>query len=165
MDKAWERNDEGHREVASILQSPADWIASPQTEENPAIPPAPEENPPAISPAEENITPENQEQTKENEKSTPEITIDEPKGDPEMVPVYVKSLLPLFCKTYQSTMITSVKKSSLNLIKKMIYYLNSDLLKEVCSENQIIVGEFRSLSILSVLFFLSILPISSILSI
>lgn len=26
MDKARERNDEGHREVASILQSPADWL-------------------------------------------------------------------------------------------------------------------------------------------
>ena len=66
---------------------------------------------------------------------------DEPKGDPEMVPVYVKSLLPLFCRTYQSTMITSVKKSSLNLIKKMVYYLNSDLLQEVCVENSAIVGE------------------------
>ena len=52
-----------------------------------------------------------------------------------MVPVYVKSLLPLFCKTYQSTMITSVKKSSLSLNKKMIYYLTPPLLKEVCSEN------------------------------
>ena len=66
---------------------------------------------------------------------------DEPKGDPEMVPVYVKSLLPLFCRTYQSTMITSVKKSSLNLIKKMIYYLTSDLLQEVCVENSAIVGK------------------------
>ena len=53
-----------------------------------------------------------------------------------MVPVYVKSLLPLFCKTYQSTMITSVKKSSLSLNKKMIYYLTPPLLKEVCSENK-----------------------------
>ena len=26
LDKARERNDEGHREVASILQSPADWL-------------------------------------------------------------------------------------------------------------------------------------------
>ena len=26
LDKARERNDEGHREVAGILQSPADWL-------------------------------------------------------------------------------------------------------------------------------------------
>jgi E3 ubiquitin-protein ligase HECTD1 len=71
---------------------------------------------------------------------------DEPKGDPEMVPVYVKSLLPLFCRTYQSTMITSVKKSSLNLIKKMIYYLTTDLLQEVCVENSAIVGKYNILS-------------------
>ena len=31
LDKARERNDEGHREVASILQSPADWLASSKT--------------------------------------------------------------------------------------------------------------------------------------
>lgn len=28
LDKARERSDEGHREVASILQSPADWLSS-----------------------------------------------------------------------------------------------------------------------------------------
>lgn len=27
LDKARERNDEGHREVAVILQSPAEWLA------------------------------------------------------------------------------------------------------------------------------------------
>ena len=27
LDKARERNDEGHREVTSILQSPADWLS------------------------------------------------------------------------------------------------------------------------------------------
>ena len=89
-------------------------------------------------------TPEKEETKKEEEEVVEEVTEepnDDPKGDPEMVPVYVKSLLPLFCKTYQSTMISSVKKSSLNLIKKMIYYLSPPLLKEVCSENTSIVGE------------------------
>ena len=32
LDKARERNDEGHREVAQILQSPADFIPSTQEE-------------------------------------------------------------------------------------------------------------------------------------
>ena len=150
LDKARERNDEGHREVASILQSPADWIASPQPEETPA-PAAP--SPPSSSNSnEEQATssesteePSASTSSKDHPTETTEIQAqpnsDEPKGDPEMVPVYVKSLLPLFCKTYQSTMITSVKKSSLNLIKKMIFYLNSELLKEVCTENSAIVGE------------------------
>ena len=96
------------------------------------------------------VTPNAEETNKPNSEAsenedatatTPVANPDEPKGDPEMVPVYVKSLLPLFCRTYQSTMITSVKKSSLNLIKKMVYYLNSDLLQEVCVENSAIVGE------------------------
>lgn len=41
LDKARERNDEGHREVASILQTPADWISSPsseRSEESGAVP-------------------------------------------------------------------------------------------------------------------------------
>lgn len=37
----------------------------------------------------------------------------EPKGDPEMAPVYLKFFLPIFCKTFQSTMLASVRKSSL----------------------------------------------------
>lgn len=28
LDRARERNDEGHREVAAILQSPAEWLVS-----------------------------------------------------------------------------------------------------------------------------------------
>ena len=33
----------------------------------------------------------------------------EPKGDPDMCPVYVKSLLPTFTTVYQSTMLSSVR--------------------------------------------------------
>ena len=120
LDKARERNDEGHREVASILQSPADWIQSPsqpspaeqeqESSNSNAEEPSPSEEPSSSTEAKAEVEPVTEIQSP-NEG---------PKGDPEMVPVYVKSLLPLFCKTYQSTMITSVKKSSLNLIKKMI---------------------------------------------
>ena len=163
LDKARERNDEGHREVASILQSPADWITSPSTEDTSAATASEEEQQPSIDAQEEQVSKEEipvEVPATAPNASTPEDTpisddpnaanaallatvVDpnEPKGDPEMVPVYVKSLLPLFCRTYQSTMITSVKKSSLNLIKKMIYYLTSDLLQEVCVENSAIVGE------------------------
>ena len=163
LDKARERNDEGHREVASILQSPADWITSPSTEDTSAATASEEEQQPSIADQEEQVSKEEipvEVPATAPNASTPEDTPisddpnaanaallatvvdpDEPKGDPEMVPVYVKSLLPLFCRTYQSTMITSVKKSSLNLIKKMIYYLTSDLLQEVCVENSAIVGK------------------------
>lgn len=37
----------------------------------------------------------------------------EPRGDPEMAPIYLKFFLPVFCKTFQSTMLASVRKSSL----------------------------------------------------
>ena len=135
LDKARERNDEGHREVAQCLQSPADWIPSAQ-EESPEEAAAGDQ-----TQVEKEAAAENEECSNTDGGSAAEPQNDEPKGDPEMVPVYVKSLLPLFCKTYQSTMISSVKKSSLNLVKKMIYYLSPPLLKEVCTENAAIVGE------------------------
>jgi len=119
--KARERNDEGHREVASILQSPADWIS-------PAIPPPDERS---------GLSADDDDDSQKCESDEPGSM----KGDPEMVPVYVKSLLPMFCQTYQSTMIQSVKRSSLGLLKKIVRYLDGQLLTEKCQENSHLVGD------------------------
>ncbi|XP_052130677.1 E3 ubiquitin-protein ligase HECTD1 isoform X3 [Frankliniella occidentalis] len=99
LDKARERIDEGHREVAAILQSPAEWM----------IP------------------------TEKRSDSTESEDNGEPRGDPEMAPLYLRRLLPVFCHTFQSTMLASVRKASLSLIKKMIHYIQHDLLMETCS--------------------------------
>ncbi|XP_044007994.1 E3 ubiquitin-protein ligase HECTD1 isoform X1 [Aphidius gifuensis] len=106
LDKARERVDEGHREVAAILQSPGEWML-----------------------------PTNQEHKKpDNNNDIDNFT--EPKGDPEMAPVYLKRLLPVFCSTFQSTMLSSVRKSSLSLIRKMVHYIQSDLLVETCGDDK-----------------------------
>ncbi|XP_039301524.1 E3 ubiquitin-protein ligase HECTD1-like [Nilaparvata lugens] len=57
----------------------------------------------------------------------------EPKGDPEMAPVYLRRLLPVFCNTFQSTMLASVRKASLSLIKKMVHYIQPSILVEECT--------------------------------
>ncbi|XP_055645002.1 E3 ubiquitin-protein ligase Ufd4 isoform X2 [Toxorhynchites rutilus septentrionalis] len=100
LDKARERPDEGHREVASILQSPGEWMTA---------------------------------ATRSDLKSDTESGDSEPRGDPEMAPVYLKFFLPIFCKTFQSTMLASVRRSSLGLIKKMIQYVQPDMLSRLCS--------------------------------
>lgn len=102
LDKARERADEGHREVAAILQSPGEWM----------IPIDKDRNRKSESDNDDNI---------------------EPRGDPEMAPVYLKRLLPVFCTTFQSTMLASVRKASLGLIKKMIHYILPSLLEELCN--------------------------------
>ena len=59
---------------------------------------------------------------------------EETRGDPEMVPQYVHCLLPVFCHTlitFQSTMIPSVKRASLGLVRKMLHYLQPEVLEEV----------------------------------
>ncbi|XP_065332241.1 E3 ubiquitin-protein ligase HECTD1 isoform X2 [Cloeon dipterum] len=98
LDKARERNDEGHREVAAILQSPGEWVL--EKEKKPEC---------------------------EAEESS------EPRGDPDMAPVYLRRLLPVFCATFQSTMLPSVRKASLSLIKKMAHYIQPALLAELCT--------------------------------
>ena len=125
LDKARERNDEGHREVASILHSPADWIS-------PAVTVAEDRSGSVAEPSADD-----EDEISKSDAEDPQ----NPKGDPEMIPVYVKSLLPMFCQTYQSTMIQSVKRSSLGLIKKIIHYLNGQLLTEKCRENGHLVSD------------------------
>lgn len=47
---------------------------------------------------------------KEKKQDTVELEeSSEPKGDPEMAPVYLRRLLPVFCNTFQSTMLASVR--------------------------------------------------------
>ncbi|XP_034174379.1 ubiquitin fusion-degradation 4-like isoform X7 [Osmia lignaria lignaria] len=102
LDKARERVDEGHREVAAILQSPGEWMLPNQ----------------------------------EHRKPETETEFTEPKGDPEMAPVYLKRLLPVFCATFQSSMLPSVRKASLSLIRKMVHYIQSELLVETCGSDR-----------------------------
>lgn len=78
LDKARERVDEGHREVASILQSPGEWMSA-----------------------------------RSDQKYNAYDGNSEPRGDPEMAPVYLRFFLPLFCRTFQGTMLSSIRKSSL----------------------------------------------------
>ncbi|KAA8582413.1 hypothetical protein FQN60_009153, partial [Etheostoma spectabile] len=56
----------------------------------------------------------------------------EPRGDPEMAPIYLRRLLPVFAQTFQQTMLPSIRKASLALIRKMVHYSSEVLLKEVC---------------------------------
>lgn len=101
LDKARERIDEGHREVAAILQSPGEWMI-----------------------------PIEKDKSRKSESEDENI---EPRGDPEMAPLYLRRLLPVFCTTFQATMLASVRKASLGLIKKMIHYIQPSLLEELCS--------------------------------
>lgn len=102
LDKARERVDEGHREVAAILQSPGEWMV-----------------------------PMDRERPRKSESEGEEVI--EPRGDPEMAPIYLKRLLPVFCSTFQATMLPSVRKASLGLIKKMIHYIQPNVLIELCN--------------------------------
>ena len=52
-------------------------------------------------------------------------------NEPELVYDYIKKLLPIFCNTYQSSMIRQVKKSGLNLIRKIVFYMTKEQLVDL----------------------------------
>ncbi|KAG8545136.1 hypothetical protein GDO81_021357 [Engystomops pustulosus] len=99
--------ERGHSEVVAILQSPGDWMC-----------------------------PVNKgDEKKKKDSNRDEEECNEPKGDPEMAPIYLKRLLPVFAQTFQQTMLPSIRKASLALIRKMIHFCSEALLKEVCDSD------------------------------
>ncbi|XP_052000987.1 E3 ubiquitin-protein ligase HECTD1 isoform X9 [Xyrauchen texanus] len=99
--------ERGHSEVVAILQSPGDWMC----------------------PVNKGDDKKKKDINKEEEEGS------EPKGDPEMAPIYLKRLLPVFAQTFQQTMLPSIRKASLALIRKMVHYSLDILLKEVCDSD------------------------------
>ncbi|XP_074959389.1 E3 ubiquitin-protein ligase HECTD1 isoform X13 [Phalacrocorax aristotelis] len=99
--------ERGHSEVVAILQSPGDWMC-----------------------------PVNKgDEKKKKDANKDEEECNEPKGDPEMAPIYLRRLLPVFAQTFQQTMLPSIRKASLALIRKMIHFCSEALLKEVCDSD------------------------------
>ncbi|KAM8781075.1 E3 ubiquitin-protein ligase HECTD1 isoform 3-T3 [Rhynchonycteris naso] len=99
--------ERGHSEVVVILQSPGDWMCPVNKGDD----------------------------KKKKDTNKDEEECNEPKGDPEMAPMYLKRLLPVFAQTFQQTMLPSIRKASLALIRKMIHFCSEALLKEVCDSD------------------------------
>uniref|UniRef100_A0A6M2E2R0 E3 ubiquitin-protein ligase n=1 Tax=Xenopsylla cheopis TaxID=163159 RepID=A0A6M2E2R0_XENCH len=134
LDKARERVDEGHRDVAAILQSPGEYmvpIERPAIGMNKAVSGGTLSDCKGSGETGNSATLVDQESIDQAETNLQ--TNNEPKGDPEMAPLYVKRLLPVFCQTFQSTMLASVRKASLGLIRKMVHYAQPELLNELCT--------------------------------
>ncbi len=55
-------------------------------------------------------------------------------GDPEMTPVYLKRLLPIFTEIYHSSLAPPLRKESLRLMRKMMHYITSTCLQDLCKE-------------------------------
>ena len=109
LDKARERGEGSHRQVAEILQSPNNWpieTADPVLNSG-----CPVSNSPKASGEEAEIV----------------ETVD----DVEMGPAYLSHLLPVFCKTFLASISQSVRKASLNILRKMMHYIPRNLLKQV----------------------------------
>ncbi|XP_034668273.1 E3 ubiquitin-protein ligase Ufd4 [Drosophila subobscura] len=64
-------------------------------------------------------------------KDGKKYTFLEPQGDPEMAPIYLKLLLPIFCRTFLGSMLCSVRRASLALIKKIVQYAYPSVLQSL----------------------------------
>lgn len=80
----------------------------------------------ASTPSEEPAATQDSTSTEEKKEEPEDV-----KGDPEMAPVYLKNLLPLFAKNYKETMTPSIRKATLALMRKMIHYASQAQLEEL----------------------------------
>ncbi|CAF1239989.1 unnamed protein product [Adineta ricciae] len=124
LDKARERQDEGHQEVVEILQSAHEWTDIRRQD--------------SATLANSNSSPKAFEQTATTSSATEAAaspsstttTTNEIKGDVEMQPLYLQRLLSIFCQLYQNTMILTIKRSTLRLISKLLHYATVDQIRE-----------------------------------
>ena len=84
----------------------------------------------AVQKEEEEKKKEGKVDSKENEESEGP----EDKGDPEMTPVYLKRLLPIFTEIYHSSLAPTLRKESLRLMRKMCRYISAKCLQDLCEE-------------------------------
>nr|CAB3252456.1 E3 ubiquitin-protein ligase HECTD1 [Phallusia mammillata] len=112
LEKAKERNDEGHREVVKILENPDTWVSSDEAQQQ------------KKTRLQERKKEEENKKQKEEEKSSV-------KGDPQMVPVYLQKLMPLFINTYQLAVSPTVSIAVLGLLRKTAKYATSQQLSDV----------------------------------
>jgi len=108
LDKARERQDEGHQEVVEILQSAHEW------------------------------TDVRRQDSFTTTKSSSELQqqTNEIKGDIEMQPIYLQRLLTIFCQLYQNTMILTIKRSTLRLISKLLHYASVEQIEEYLMKDE-----------------------------
>ena len=49
--------------------------------------------------------------------------------------MYVKRLVPVFARTYQGSLVPSIKKATLSILKKMIHYIPECMMEELVAGN------------------------------
>ena len=75
----------------------------------------------------------NAEENKQDEEpkvETEEVVV---KGDLEMAPLYATRLLPVFAQTFRSSLVPSIRKATLAIMKKVIHYIPQRMMSEVIS--------------------------------
>lgn len=105
LDKARERSEEGHQQVATILESPSSYMQKDEPE------------------------------TLEKFKSDEQKQMPVESLDPEVVRELLEQLLPVFCDVFQRSMGTSVRRSSVSLIRKTIHHMSAESLKSLVASD------------------------------
>lgn len=63
-------------------------------------------------------------------------SIDGTQPDQTVVRRVLERLLPVFCEIFQKTLISNVRRSSLNLLRKAIHYINAETLQSMTSSHE-----------------------------
>uniref|UniRef100_H2Z0Z9 E3 ubiquitin-protein ligase n=1 Tax=Ciona savignyi TaxID=51511 RepID=H2Z0Z9_CIOSA len=118
LEKARERNDEGHKEVVKLLEDPETWIAS------------------------EEAVKKKQVMLQEQSKDADKRLKDEEKNQTFIISL--RRLLPLFLDTYQGAVYPTVAQSSMSLLHKTVKYVSEQQLADVARTQQNIPEKFAN---------------------
>ena len=86
---------------------------------------------------EQGTTEPKSEEDKPEEPKEEEPSDDVIKGDWEMAPLYVTRLLPVFAQTFRSSLVPSIRKATLAIMKKVIHYIPQKMLPDVIASGNV----------------------------
>eukprot|EP00116_Pleurobrachia_bachei_P003651 sb/3463913/ len=128
LDKAREKNEEGHREVVHILQNPGEWML----ESEPATGSSSSESDQQRAETESSTSANNSANlTVTSEQAS--VMVPVVKGvEEEIIVMYLRYWIPQFTDIFQNSLYTSVSKSALTLLRKIVKYMTPNLLSVLC---------------------------------
>uniref|UniRef100_A0A915DET1 E3 ubiquitin-protein ligase n=1 Tax=Ditylenchus dipsaci TaxID=166011 RepID=A0A915DET1_9BILA len=130
LDKARERNDEGHQQVAQMLESPSSYMIETNNKVKPTAPANADNSGSTKLTTETNKTTGASDILSKIPTQPPENEV-----DMELAKRILQQLVPVFCTIFQNSLVGTVRRSTLALIRKCIYHISNEGIQQLLDDS------------------------------